>query len=133
MKQSEIREKIISAVYTANFLTDSGITFEYADVLEDSFEEEYENISSFAKSLYVKSLINQDEAIKNIQSNLTKWSFNRLNRVIQAILITAYTERNVINETDKKVIINEYIELSKKYGDANDYRLVNSVLDKVLN
>ena len=133
MKQSEIREKIISAVYTANFLTDSGITFEYADVLEDSFEEEYENISSFAKSLYVKSLINQDEAIKNIQSNLTKWSFNRLNRVIQAILITAYTERNVINETDKKVIINEYIELSKKYGDANDYRLVNSGLDKVLN
>ena len=86
-----------------------------------------------SKSLYVKSLINQDEAIKNIQSNLTKWSFNRLNRVIQAILITAYTERNVINETDKKVIINEYIELSKKYGDANDYRLVNSVLDKVLN
>lgn len=133
MKQSEIREKIISAVYTANFLTDSGIVFEYADVLEDSFEEEYENISSFAKSLYVKSLINQDEAIKNIQTNLTKWSFNRLNRVIQAILITAYTERNVINETDKKVIINEYIELSKKYGDANDYRLVNSVLDKVLN
>lgn len=133
MKQNDIRDKVISAIYMVKIYKSIDMSFEYKDVLANAFSCDYSNIPLFGQELFVKTLINENSSKTIIQENLSNWKFERLNLLIQAILLSSYTEREILSSADKKVIINEYVELAKKYGDASDYRLVNAVLDKVLN
>ena len=59
--------------------------------------------SLYCRELFIKSLINKDEIIKKIEPNLNRWTFNRLNYVIQAMLIASYTERNILKVPIKKL------------------------------
>ena len=65
-----------------------------------------------------------------IQTNLNKWSFERLNYVDQAILLLAASEMHLgLNE--KAVVIDEALRLSKKFSDPDNYRYINGVLDNL--
>ncbi|HBD05841.1 MAG TPA: hypothetical protein DCY93_00325 [Firmicutes bacterium] len=133
MGQKELRNNVITAIYSVRMQEESHVSFEYKDILSDIFSCPWDEIPLFARELYVVSISHSDEAEKKFDEKLTRWKFSRLNKVLQAILIVAYSERNVISDTDRRVVINESVEYSKIYGDAKDYKLVNSVLDKVLN
>lgn len=134
MKQSEIRQKVITAIYDYRMYSNiEGLSLDPEQILSDVFECEYKDTPLFARELFVKSLRTEEEAIKAIEPHLNRWTFSRLNAVIQALLIASYTERNIIKETDKKVVINEAVTYAKDYADNLDYRFVNAVLDKVLN
>lgn len=134
MKQSEIRQKVITAIYDYRMYSNiEGLSLDPEQILSDVFECDYKDTPLFARELFVKSLRTEEEAIKAIEPHLNRWTFSRLNAVIQALLIASYTERNIINETDKKVVINEAVTYAKDYADNLDYRFVNAVLDKVLN
>lgn len=134
MKQSEIRQKVITAIYDYRMYSNiEGLSLDPEQILSDVFECDYKDTPLFARELFVKSLRTEAEAIKAIEPHLNRWTFSRLNAVIQALLIASYTERNIIKETDKKVVINEAVTYAKDYADNLDYRFVNAVLDKVLN
>lgn len=134
MKQSEIRQKVITAIYDYRMYSNiEGLSLDPEQILSDVFECDYKDTPLFARELFVKSLRTEEEAIKAIEPHLNRWTFSRLNAVIQALLIASYTERNIIKETDKKVVINEAVTYAKDYADNLDYRFVNAVLDKVLN
>lgn len=49
----------------------------------------------------------------------------------RAVLFIAFTELRQRPDVPTKVIINEAIELAKRYGPAEGHRFVNAVLDKV--
>jgi N utilization substance protein B len=51
--------------------------------------------------------------------------------VSRAVLLIALTELRRRPDVPTKVIINEAVELAKRYGPADGYRFVNAVLDKV--
>ncbi len=133
MGQKELRDKVITAIYSVRMQEDSHITFEYKDILADIFSCPWGDVPLFARELYVVSISHAEEAEKKYDEKLTRWKFSRLNKVLQAILIVAYAERNIISDTDRNVVISESVEYSKIYGDARDYKLINSILDKVLN
>lgn len=134
MKQSEIRQKVITAIYDYRMFSKlDGVKLEPEELLAGVFDCDFKDVPLFARELFVKSLIAEDEAIVAIEPHLSRWTFSRLNAVIQALLIASYTERNIIKETDKKVVINEAVSYAKEYADNLDYRFVNAVLDKVLN
>lgn len=68
--------------------------------------------------------------IKNLDKQLTDWTFDRLGRIEQAILLLAYAEINgALN--DKAVVINEAVNLTKIYCDEDSYKIINATLDKL--
>ncbi|WP_425398819.1 transcription antitermination factor NusB [Aeoliella sp.] len=88
------------------------------------------DMEEFCLSLILGVRRNQaeiDEALNAIAQN---WTVNRM----------AATDRNVLRlgafelkftETPYKVVINEAVELAKRYGNANSAQFVNGILDKV--
>ncbi|MEG0283465.1 MAG: transcription antitermination factor NusB [Erysipelotrichales bacterium] len=69
----------------------------------------------------------KDEVSKHLGKS---WEFDRLNKVEQALLIISYIEIKA-NITDRKIIINEAIELAKLYCDDDTYKFINGVLDSI--
>ena len=82
--------------------------------------------------MLISSIANNLEKYKaEVAKHLKKgWSLDRLSKMELAILLVGCYE---LLETDqsKEVIINEAIELSKKYCDDDVYKFVNGVLNKI--
>ena len=55
---------------------------------------------------------------------------DQLDEIGRAVLLVAMTEMKRRTDVPRNVVINEAVELSKRYGAAESYRFVNAVLDK---
>lgn len=78
----------------------------------------------------VSEAINQmDEFVEWISKQLVNWSFDRLGYCERAILLLALAEFS-LKTADRKIIIDEAVDLSKIYGDEDAYGLINGILDK---
>lgn len=106
--------------------------FSVEEVMEGVFEMPFEEIPLFSRTLVVKSLSHINEIIPEYQANMAKWNFSRLNNLEKAILLMSYANYKFVKESDKSVVINTAVNLSKKYLDKDDYKFVNAILDKVL-
>jgi transcription termination factor NusB len=49
----------------------------------------------------------------------------------KSIFLLGYTEKKIL-DTDAKVIVNEMVELAKRFGGYETYKLVNSILHKLI-
>jgi len=85
---------------------------------------------SFFNQLARNTVHNLDFLKESLSRHLKDWDFDRLNYVEQAILLVATCELR-LEEVEKAVVINEAVELSKKYCDDNSYRFINGVLDQL--
>lgn len=74
---------------------------------------------------------NLAEIDKTIGLTLKHWSFSRLTGVDRAILRIACCELLYLTDIPPKVVINEALEIAKKYGTAESSRFVNGVLDAI--
>jgi len=93
----------------------------------------YQDCDYFVKAIVVSTIKHLDESVRVFNSKMNRWTFDRLNRVEQAILLLSYSHFNYVDEkVDKGVVIDVAIRLSKAYLESNDYKFVNAVLDKVL-
>ncbi|MDR2654438.1 MAG: DUF1948 domain-containing protein [Mycoplasmataceae bacterium] len=68
--------------------------------------------------------------IKNLIDSST-WSWERTKTIVKAIIIAAYCEFKTSN-LDKGIIIDQAILNGKYYGEKNDYKFINAILDKIL-
>ena len=59
------------------------------------------------------------------------WTIDRIDKTGAAILRMAIYEL-MYTDTPEVVVINEAIELSKKYSDDNVRKIINAVLDKII-
>jgi N utilization substance protein B len=57
-------------------------------------------------------------------------SIEQLDAVGRAILLLGLAELKFRNDVPTKVVINEAVELAKRYGATDSFRFVNAVLDK---
>ena len=67
----------------------------------------------------------------NINDNLIGWSLSRIDSVSRAILRSALYELRECNDIPVKVIINEYIEISKSFFQGEESNFINGILDKI--
>lgn len=74
---------------------------------------------------------NQKDIDLNINDNLIGWSLSRIDSVSRAILRSALYELRECNDIPVKVIINEYIEISKSFFEGDEPNFINGILDKV--
>ena len=69
-----------------------------------------------------------DEMISTISRN---WKLSRINRVDRNILRMAIAEMIGFPETPGAVILDEAIEIGKKYGGENSASFINGILDRI--
>mgnify|MGYP003185948222 FL=1 len=127
-----LREKIVQAIYACMMQSGINEDFDPIEVFSDVFECDYTDIDIYAKEIFLSVLDKQAEIIEACQTYLEGWTFDRLNSVTKAILLEAVAEGNYVKETNKKIIVNEAINMAKKYIPNEDYKKVNAILDKVI-
>ncbi len=72
--------------------------------------------------------LHRDDIDALITPNLKGWTLARLPRVNLQVLRLAVAEMMYGEENMHSVVINEAVELARKFGDANDYQFVNGIL-----
>lgn len=132
ISRTEEQKLSMMCIYDALLYSYMDEQFSIEELMEGIFNMPFDEIPLFSRSLVVKSLSHINEIIPIYQEKMPKWNFARLNNLEKAILLMSYTNYKYLKESDKNVVINTAIVLSKKYLDKDDYKFVNAILDKVL-
>lgn len=88
--------------------------------------------------LFVNELIggvnaNYDSILDIIKNNVVGYELDRIYKIDLAILVLAvYELKFASNEVQPSIVINEAVELSKKYSTDKSYSFINGVLAKVI-
>ena len=93
-------------------------------------------ISHISKKLLKDSINgvidNQNQIDSIIKKNLSSnWRFNRLDKILKAILRAAVYEISYQLRTPSKVIINEYIDITHSFYSQKEPEFVNAILEKI--
>lgn len=84
----------------------------------------------FAQKLLLESISHTEATERKIQERLENWDLERISLMDKVILLVALTELDQFPLTPSKVIINEYIEVSKVFATDRSQIFVNGILDK---
>lgn len=84
----------------------------------------------FASTLLEKTLNHWEETEIKLESKLQNWELERTSLMDRVILVTAISELDFFPFTPSKVIINEYIEISKVFSTEKSNVFINGILDK---
>jgi len=125
MNRHELREKAMITVYQY-LLVERNID----ELIEDTFEAPKAEIDPYFIEVIEQSISNIDRYQSYIDKVLVDWKFDRLGKIEQAILLNGCSEFD-LKKTEAAVIIDESVQLAKKYCDADTYKLINSVLDVI--
>ncbi|RKX28105.1 MAG: transcription antitermination factor NusB [Candidatus Zixiibacteriota bacterium] len=120
------REIVLKALY-ASECSDEQPGDKLKDLLEN--EKLSENNQQFARQFFAAVLKDVDKADKQISGLTDNWDIGRLAAIDRIILRMAVIELTEIESNPVKVVINEAIELAKKYSTAESARFVNGILD----
>jgi N utilization substance protein B len=110
--------------------------WQIADSSEAELLEQFETDADYAKSdrkhfLQVLELVlANNTALDSIIARYAARSLQQLDAVGRAVLLLALAELTYCADVPPKVVINEAVELTKRYGATDSYKFVNAVLDK---
>ena len=128
VSRSELREKIMTILYQYEMYKRTKYDYEIEDVIKENVSVS----SEFVNEIVYGVLEKQEEINKMANSYLTDWTIDRLDNLGAVILRMGIYEIKYM-DTPNIVVINEAIELSKKYSDDNVKKMINAVLDKIIN
>ena len=98
----------------------------------DAFELEVDSEAlSFARELVTTASARANEIDELIASASRNWRIDRMSRVDRNILRLGACELVAFANVPVKVIINEAVELAKRFGTAESSAFVNGVLDRI--
>ena len=126
LNRTEAREKIMIILYQIDLYVKDNIPYD----LENVFHENLEMDNKFVRDVVNGVLENRENIDKVITKYLDNWDLDRLGKTDRAILRLSTYEMLYYN-TPKVVVINEAVELAKKYSDEKIVKLINAVLDKI--
>ena len=126
MTRKQARENAFVAMFSLSFGEDE------QGVLDQSREDGAEHpVDAFGEGvirLYEKHPAEVDKAIGE---HLKGWTMERIQKVNLAILRLSVAEILYGGPDMDSVIINEAVELAKKFGDEEDYQFVNGILGSI--
>ena len=88
-------------------------------------------LNTFVYSIIHGTLSYYSETEDTIKKYLKNWKLSRISKVDHTILLLATYELMHEKSTPKNIIINEAIEISKKYGSIESAPFVNGILDNL--
>ena len=126
--RSELRERIMTILYQINIYRKDKIDYSIEDVIVENDKEN----NDFVKEIVYGTLEKEKYLDELINKYLNDWTINRLGNIDQAIFRMSVYEL-LFTDTPHIVSINEGIELSKKFSDEKITKMLNAVLDEILN
>lgn len=127
LKRSVLREKIMIILYQIDIAISQKINYDVDKIIKDNVEIDNE----FVKQIVYGVITYKDEIDKKANKYMLDWTIDRIDKTGCAILRMAIYEI-LYTDTPEVVVINEAIELSKKYSDENVRKIINAVLDKIV-
>lgn len=84
---------------------------------------------TFAKNLISTTLSNWSPLEEKVMKNTKGWKIENMDKVDLAILMICACELKHIDSTPPSVVINEGVNLAKKFGAGNSFSFINGILD----
>ena len=131
MNRSRIREEAFKLMYSLEIQKKENIEEQLELYLEDNNLTD-ENVVEYINDAVFGIEKNKEEIEEEISKNLkSDWKLERISKIDLSILKLAIYEIKY-KELPFKVVINEAVELAKKYGEDTSQKFVNGILASVV-
>jgi len=128
-KRTKARERAVQALYQIDVAATD--LEEALSRFWRSFEPVERDVMDLAEALVRGVAEHRRDIDAAIESVSTNWRLDRMARVDRNVLRLAVHELLHRPEEPVKVVINEAIELGKKYGSESSGAFINGVLDRI--
>ena len=125
--RSELREKIMIILYQIDINRKQNIDYGVEEIIRENLDIDNE----FVRDIVYGVITYESDIIKEANKYMKEWSIERIDKTGAAILKMAIYELKY-TDTPPIVVINEAIELAKKYSDDDVRKMINAVLDKMI-
>ncbi len=131
------REFVLQVLFAADLRKEDPV--EVMTFLENHFDADAEDedlqinkiVKEYAHRL-IEVVSDNKQLIDGVITKLShNWKLHRIDRVDRNILRMAIAELTDFPEVPGRVILNEAIEISKKYGAENSPAFINGILDRL--
>lgn len=125
--RSELREKAMIILYQISINDEQKMKYEVKDIIDSNLDVDNEFVKDIVYGVITYKKTLDDLANKHMKD----WTIERIDKTGKAILEMALFELEY-TDTPEIVVINEAVELAKKYSDDSVRKIINAVLDKVV-
>ena len=125
--RSELREKIMIILYQIDINRSQHINYNVEEIISSNLEIDNE----FVRDIIYGVITYEDEIINIANKYMKNWDISRIDKTGAAVLKMAIYELKY-TDTPHIVVINEAVELAKKYSDDSVRKIINAVLDKMI-
>lgn len=130
MNRTQIREMEFKLIYSNEIQKD--IDAEQVEIFMNENEIKTEENRKYILETFNGISKNIDKINKLISDNLKeKWTMSRISKIDVSILKLAIYEM-IYSKLPYKVVINEAVELAKKYGEDSSKTFINGVLASIV-
>lgn len=130
MSRRVAREELFKIVFESE-LTEVKID----ETLENYMLRDETNLNINEKEFIVKyskgMALNDEKVVETLKNNITGWSLERIGNVEKALLKIS-TYEVLFEDVPAEIVVNEVVELAKKYGDEKSHEFINGVLAKIV-
>lgn len=124
--RSELREKCMIILYQWEIYKNNNSELPIDEIISNNMEVDNE----FVKDIVYGVITHKNDIDKLANDNMNDWNIERIDKTGAEILRMGIFELKY-TDTPEIVVINEAIELAKKYSDDNVRKIINAVLDKI--
>ncbi len=124
--RSELRNISMTILYQIEIFNKNKIKFDVDDIIKENLDID----NDFVKEIVYGVITHKNEIDEIANKYLEDWKIDRFDTTGASVLRIGIYELKY-TDTPKIVIINEAIELSKKYSDENVTKMINAVLDRI--
>lgn len=125
--RSELREKIMTILYQIDICKSQKIEYNVENIIRENLDIDNE----FVRDIVYGVITYEQELINLANKYLKDWDINSMDKIGAAILKMAIYELEY-TDTPHIVVINEAVELAKKYGEDSSKNFVNGILASVV-
>ena len=131
MKRTEAREEAFKLLYSLQIMTEKNVEEQIQIYLEENKIEDKEAVK-YINDIITSTNKENENLEKMISENIkTEWDINRISKIDLTLLKLGIYEI-VYSKLPYKVVINEVVELAKKYGDDSSKSFINGVLASII-
>ena len=123
MSRREAREQALAMIFEMNF-NDNTV----GEMVDNALIFRDETVDEYAVAIAEQVRLHWEDTLSAVEQYSKKWKANRLPKVSLAILMMAITEIAYVKDAPVGAIINEAVELAKRYAGPEDASYINGVL-----
>lgn len=124
--RSELREKCMIILYQWDLYKNNNSEMPIDMVINNNMDV----VSDFVKDIVYGVVTHQNEIDELANKHMKDWSISRIDKTGASILRMGIFEL-LYTDTPEIVVINEAVNLAKKYSDDSVRKIINAVLDKI--